>query len=261
MRDLAAARRFAKARRQEFALALTFLTRVRLPDVGKLPAGAFGRSMAAFPVVGALIGAAGAAVLWSGLSVGLSAPVAALGAIALQIHLTGALHEDGLADVADGLGGGRDREAKLTIMRDSRLGTYGALALMIGLSARVLTIGDLAADALLAMASLVAAGAASRAVLAAVAWATLPARSDGLAATAARPSATVAGLSMMIGAAVALIAVGPSGGLVSLAVGAAAAALLAWLAARQVGGYTGDVLGACQQVAEIAMLLTLSALL
>ena len=238
-----------------------FLTRIPVPSVGMPPPDLFVRSLVWFPVVGALIGAAGGAVLWGGLTIGLSAGLAALAAVAVQIQLTGALHEDGLADIADGLGGGRDRADKLAIMRDSRVGTYGVLALSIGLLARVLAVGDLAAvDAVAALGAMVAAGSASRAVLAVVTRAMPAARSDGLAAAGGRPSRRNAGLTVLIGGAVALAAAGPMSGLIALAAGGAAGALVAWLAARQVGGYTGDILGACQQSVEISMLVALAAL-
>ena len=238
-----------------------FLTRLPVRLAGAPPPDLFVRSLAWFPVIGALIGAAGGAVVWGGLAIGLSAGLAALAAVAIQVQLTGALHEDGLADMADGLGGGRDRADKLAIMRDSRVGTYGVLALLIGLLARVLAVGDLAAvDAVAALGAMVAAGSASRAVPAVVTWAMPAARSDGLAATGGRPPLGTAGLAALVGGAAALAAIGPLSGSVALLVGGAAGALVAWLAARQVGGYTGDVLGAGQQSVEIAMLVTLAAL-
>jgi adenosylcobinamide-GDP ribazoletransferase len=253
--------RVARARAQELAFAAIFLTRLPIRWRGEMPPGLFRRSLPMFPVVGALVGAAGGAVLWGGLALGLSAGLAALAAVGLQILLTGALHEDGLADFADGLGGGRTRADKLAIMRDSRLGSYGALALGLGLAARVLAVAELSAlDVLSGVGALVAAAAASRAVPAVVAHGLPAARSDGLAATEGRPSLPIALLTAAVGGGLALLAAGPGAGLAALAVGALSGAALARLAARQVGGYTGDILGACQQAVEIAMLVTLAAL-
>src|SRR5215468_8966811 len=118
----------------DFKTAVTFLTRLPLPHPDGAKPQNFVRASRMFPVVGALIGTA-VGLLCLGLrSIGvpdLAASALALGGSAL---LTGALHEDGLADVADGFGGGRDREAKLRIMRDSRIGTYGVIALLSVLS-------------------------------------------------------------------------------------------------------------------------------
>jgi adenosylcobinamide-GDP ribazoletransferase len=257
-----------RARGAELLYAAIFLTRLPIPWPGVPPAGLFRRSLPAFPVVGALIGAAGGAVLWAGLAAGLPAGLAALAGVAAQILLTGALHEDGLADMADGLGGGRTREDKLAIMRDSRLGSYGALALGLATAARVLAAAALAGvDPRLAAAALVAAGAASRAVPAVAATLLPPARADGLAAEELRPGPRIALSAGLIGGGLALaalaVAAGPVpgvlAGLAALGIGGLAAALPGRLAARQVGGYTGDVLGACQQAVEIAMLVTLAA--
>jgi adenosylcobinamide-GDP ribazoletransferase len=172
--------------------------------------------------------------------------------------LTGAFHEDGLADTADGFGGGRDREAKLAIMRDSRHGSFGILALVfsIGLRAAALaTIGDAIHLGL----ALVAAHAASRGALPAMMHVLAPARPDGLGFTAGRPSRAVALVAALIGGAIALAALGPGRGTLALLLAIAAIALMAVLARRQIGGYTGDVLGAFQQIGEIVMLLVAAA--
>jgi adenosylcobinamide-GDP ribazoletransferase len=233
--------------------ALAFLT--RLP-VRRRPAWRdvdLAASVPLFPVVGALIGVAGALgyalAVWLGLP---PWPAAAL-ALATTIWLTGALHEDGLADVADGFGGGRTREDKLRIMRDSRVGSYGAIALVLVLLARAGALAALAAPWAVA-AALVAAGAVSRAALPA-AMATLPrARADGLAAGAGRPHPLRAAAAVLVAALIALALLGPAAPAALLA-GAAGALGVALLARRQIGGYTGDVLGAVQQLAEIGVLL------
>ena len=148
---------------EECKVALQFLTR--------LPAGAPARSappLAAsapmFPLIGALIGAAGGLVFALAAGLGLPPMLAALLAVAAQVLLTGGLHEDGLADIADGFGGGRTRADKLRILRDSRIGSFGAMALMLALLARIGALAALASPALVA-AALIAAGAASRAAL------------------------------------------------------------------------------------------------
>ncbi len=168
------------------------------------------------------------------------------------------MHEDGLADAADGLAGGHDRESRLAIMRDSRIGAFGALALALGVGLRAAALAQIGAAVFAALA-LVAAHAVSRAALPAAMWAMTPARGDGLGAMAGRPSARVAGAAAAIGAVIALAALGPGRGAVAIAFAATAVCAAAALAQRRLGGYTGDVLGAFQQIAEIAMLLAAAA--
>jgi adenosylcobinamide-GDP ribazoletransferase len=240
-------------------VALAFLT--RLPAVTEPPphGTSLGASVVMFPLVGALIGLFGgggyALVFWLGVP-----PLpAAVVALATTIWLTGALHEDGLADVADGFGGGRTREDKLRIMRDPRIGSYGALALLLGLLARAGALAALAAPSAVATA-LVVAGAVSRAALPPV-MAMLPnARTDGLAAAAGRPHPLRAGAAVLVAALIAILLLGNAAGAALLA-GAGAAFAVAWLARSQIGGQTGDVLGAVQQLAEIGALLGILAAL
>ena len=206
-----------------------------------------------FPIVGALIGLLGgggyALVFWLGVP-----PLpAAVVALATTIWLTGALHEDGLADVADGFGGGRTLEDKLRIMRDPRIGSYGALALILDLLARAGALAALAGPWTVA-AALVVAGAVSRAALPPV-MAMLPyARTDGLAAAAGRPHPLRATAAVLVAALIAALLLGEAAGAALLA-GAGAAFAVACLARRQIGGHTGDVLGAVQQLTEIGVLL------
>lgn len=246
------------SRRHDAVLAVLFLTRLPLSLPVEPPPGAHARAMLWYPAVGALVGLAGAAVHAAAIACGLPAGPAAWLALAATVLVTGALHEDGLADVADGLGGGRDRAAKLEIMRDSRVGSYGVLALVfsIGLRAAALTaLGDTPA----VLVALVVGGAWSRAVLPLVMAVLHPARTAGVAAAHGRPPAATVAVALLSGALPAVLLLGPAALAVLLA-GAAAAAALAWLAVRQIGGYTGDVLGAMQQLCEGAVLLTLVAI-
>jgi adenosylcobinamide-GDP ribazoletransferase len=174
------------------------------------------------------------------------------------IALTGALHEDGLGDTADGLIGGHDRDHTLAVMRDSRLGTFGVLAIVLSVSLRAAALARIG-DAVHAGLALVAAHAASRAALPVAMRVMAPARADGLGVEAGRPGASAAIAAVIIGVLISLAALGPSRG--AIALGAAGAAIFAacMLAQRRIGGYTGDVLGAFQQVGEIVMLLTAAA--
>jgi len=207
-----------------------------------------------YPLAGIGIGAL--AALAFALATWLSLPpfAAALAALAAGMLATGALHEDGLADVADGFGGGRDRERKLAIMRDSRIGTYGVLALVVVLAARGGSLAGLESPGA-ATAALIAAHAASRGGLAALMWVLPPARSDGLAAATGRPGGADAAAAAVLGSLPAFLLLPFPVALAALVAVAALQAALALLARRQIGGVTGDVLGAAQQLGEAAVLL------
>jgi adenosylcobinamide-GDP ribazoletransferase len=212
----------------------------------------------AFPLVGAGIGGTAAFTLLLAQLIGLASWAAALLSVLAGIVLTGALHEDGLADTADGFFGGRDREEKLAILRDSRQGTYGVLAIVLSVLLRAAALAAIG-DAIHAGLALITAHAVSRAALPAAMMGLTPARPDGLGATAGTPRAGGAIAAALIGAAIALAALGPVRGAVALCLTGVIVFAMAKLARRQIGGYTGDVLGAFQQVAEIVILLTASA--
>ena len=232
-----------------------------MPGSGSMPD--FARAAWGAPAAGAVIGGCGAATLLLARLFGLGPQGAALTALATLLLVTGALHEDGLADVADGFGGGSVRERKLEIMRDSRLGAYGVCALTLALYARIACLAALAGQgAGLAAAALVAAGAASRAAALLPLVSLPPARADGAGAAASRPGQEAFWRAQAVGAMFLLLAAASGCGLRAAAIAAVAAlgaaAALTALARRQIGGYTGDVVGAAQQVAEIAVLLALS---
>ncbi len=237
-----------------FAVATGFLTRIPVisnrPDGGPLAYAAW-----AFPLVGAGIGLIAGFVFAAAQLLGLGDLPAALLAISAGLLLTGALHEDGLADTADGLGGGHDREQKLAIMRDSRVGSFGVLALVLSVGLRAAALARIG-EAVFAGLALIAAHAASRGLIAAALRAMVPARSEGLGAVAGRPGMAGTIAAVAIGAGIAAAALGPGRGIVAFGLAAAAVLIAALIARRQLGGYTGDVLGALQQIAEIAMLLS-----
>jgi adenosylcobinamide-GDP ribazoletransferase len=241
----------------EFAIAAGVLTRFPIAVDASEP-GAIAASGWAFPLIGAGIGALCAVVYVAADLIGLPAWVAALLAVAAGIAATGALHEDGLADTADGFGGGRDRDRKLAIMRDSAHGTYGILALVLGVGLRASALAAIGDPVFVGLA-LIAAHVASRAALPVSMILLQPTRADGLGAAAGRPSRTVATIAALIGAVIALATLGPLTGALALLLTGGAVALAAMLARRQIGGYTGDVLGFFQQIGEIVMLLVAAA--
>jgi adenosylcobinamide-GDP ribazoletransferase len=234
---------------------LAFLT--RLPLVGTAPSAGsdIARASWAFPIVGAIVGALGALIYWLAHSLGLHAFVCASLAVAVMLLATGCLHEDGLADTVDGFGGGTSPARKLEIMRDSQIGTYGTVALMLSLLVRVGAIASLADPGLVA-AALIAAQAGARAVMPVFMRRVPPARQDGLSADAGDPPQQSAVLAVAIGVVVLLLCLGFGATLIAVALLAVAGALLAWLTIGQIGGQTGDVLGALEQVSEILILLT-----
>jgi adenosylcobinamide-GDP ribazoletransferase len=241
----------------DLAARVGFLTRLPMP--ADLPFVPLSEAMRAFPLAGALIGALGGAVLASLAGLGLPALAAAGLALAALACLTGALHEDGLADTADGFGGGKDRASKLAIMRDSHIGSYGVLALILGLLVKAACLAALAQDSWLHLVALLAAtGALSRALMVWLMASTPPARSDGVAHAAGQPSDLTARSALLIGGLLALVLLLFSYGLIAAlvvgGVGVAAAGAVRLLAMRQVGGHTGDICGALQFVSETAMI-------
>jgi adenosylcobinamide-GDP ribazoletransferase len=210
-----------------------------------------------FPLVGGGVGILGFVAYWIAAALGLPPLAAALLALAATVLATGGLHEDGLADTADGFGGGRDPAEKLAIMRDSRSGAFGALALVFSVGLRAAALAAIA-DAGLVLPALVAAHAVGRGALPLVMRRLPPARADGLGAEAGRPGAEVAGAAAAIAVLVAFVCLGFWLGLAAIAFSVLGMALLAMLARRQIGGYTGDVLGAIEQGGEIIMLLAAS---
>jgi adenosylcobinamide-GDP ribazoletransferase len=243
----------------DFRIAAAFLTRLPVGLLGGLPvsSGNLAQASRTFPLVGVLIGGISAIVYGLAGDLGLTAILSAVLAVAAGLIVTGALHEDGLADLADGLGARGDSAAKLAAMRDSHIGVFGTLALILAVLASVLALGDLLSPVEVA-AALIAAHAGGRALLPWVMYRFDPARPDGLAQRAGRPSQTTACIALGLGAVILLVLEGPVRA-IAAAAAASLALLLAPLARRQFGGVTGDVLGAIEVVAHIAILLALVA--
>jgi len=231
--------------------AVCFLTRLPVPHAPE--AVNMARAMRATPLIGAGIGLAVASVDLALVKLSLPPLAAAALALSFSALLTGALHEDGLADLADGFGGGREREAKLAIMRDSRLGTYGGLALVAAFLAKAAALAALPTPAVIP--ALVASHALARAAIPALALWLPAARCDGLAAAAGRPDASSAATAAIIGTAIALVSLPFVTALFAIVLAAAGIAAVGLLARGQIGGVTGDVLGGAEQVAEILVLL------
>jgi len=243
---------------QLFLCAVQFLTRLPTPALSGFEPDWISRSARYFPLVGLLVGAICAGVFWSASQVW-SGWIPALLALAAGVLVTGAFHEDGLADTADGLGGGADPAKRLTIMKDSRIGTYGALALVLALALKAAALASLPAG-LGAWALIAAHGGGRGAAVAAMRllpyvggprnakWKPAP---SGLSLGEGLIALVFAGLPL---------ALSPDGMVfLGLAAGVAMALGLALLARRLLGGYTGDVLGGVEQVFEVGFLVGVSA--
>ncbi|CAN7662642.1 adenosylcobinamide-GDP ribazoletransferase [Mesorhizobium amorphae] len=239
----------------DIALCLVFFTRLPLPVFDFR-----GRSLAAAiwaaPVAGLAVGLIGAVVYATAERFGLAMGPAAALALAATLLATGCLHEDGLSDVADGFGGGKTRGLKLEIMRDSRIGAYGASALALSLLIRWSALSQLA-DPTQALFALIAAHAASRGLLGAFMHLLPSARSDGLSAGAGAVSVETAIAGAVLGA-VPLLLLGPGGAVVAVILLGLLFATFRALCLNQIDGQTGDTVGALQQLGEITILLVAS---
>ena len=244
-----------------FLVALQFLTRIPTPRLERLPSDWLARSGKYFPIVGALIGGLSALGLLGAHAIWGSAPLPVLIALATGLVLTGALHEDGLADTADGLGGGHSPQQRRAIMKDPSLGTYGALTLGFVLAIKAAALSALPFG--LAAAGLVCAHAGARA---AVVWTMsfLPYAAEPSAAKVTAAHRTLGGWELALTLAFALtpvlLLIRISAGLACVGTATLSAILLAAASAKRIGGHTGDVLGAVEQVYELVFLLVLSAL-
>ena len=237
-----------------FFIALQFFTRLPIPAWVGFEASWLQHASRYFPLVGCVVGAIGAGVYYAAALV-LPAPVAAVLSTAATIYATGAFHEDGFADACDGLGGGMTRERVLEIMKDSRVGAYGAIGIVCMLAAKLATLSMLPPR--LAVAALLLAHPLSRLAATALIWKLEYVRGEGKAKPLAHRMSNgefaIALCSCALPAALLLVGGWMTPAAVLAAALAAAGAAL-WLGrklVRRLGGYTGDCLGAVQQLAEV----------
>jgi adenosylcobinamide-GDP ribazoletransferase len=242
----------------ELLMSLRFLTRLPIPFARTIDPPPLAHAMRFFAVAGAVIGAINGVILVLLHYLHVPALMAATFTCVFGALITGALHEDGLADMTDGLFGGKSREQRLLIMRDSRIGSYGAMALGMALLAR---IGAYEALLLLNAKSIVlilaSCAAFSRAMVVDMMWATRSARSDGLSVMAGRPGRNSALFAIACGAFLTLLAT--SGlrlemGVIAMLAAVLVTGLLRRMAMKLIGGQTGDICGAVQVLSELAML-------
>lgn len=248
----------------ETARAVGFLSRLPVPP--RFFSGAtvpLSETVRSFPIAGIIIALPAAALL--ALLDAANAPALIAGGlvVALQIAVTGALHEDGLADTFDGFGASADPQRSLEIMKDSRIGTYGTLALIVSIGLRVAAVATLGAmlTPLGSFLALLGVAAASRAAMV-WHWQALPsARPDGVADKAGQPEEKAASWAIALGVALLVVCLSVSVGLLAsagaLAAIGAVTGFFTRYAGTRIGGHTGDTIGAAQQLAEIAALVVL----
>jgi adenosylcobinamide-GDP ribazoletransferase len=241
-------------RAKDLTASILFLTRLPFGRATPVTGADIARAAWAFPIAGLVVGLIGALIYALAHRAGLPPWPAAALTVAATIAVTGCLHEDGLADTADGFGGGRTRERKLDIMRDSRIGSYGVCALVMSILLRTSALASLGDTALVAPA-LIAAHGAARAALPAFMYLVPPARHDGLSHDAGQPPPESVAVAGVIGILLLAICLGLGLGFAALILVVVVFALMAWLSIAQIDGQTGDVLGALEQASEIVILL------
>jgi adenosylcobinamide-GDP ribazoletransferase len=240
---------------RDLTTAFMLLTRLPLPAAPHAPG--TGRAAAhaawAYPLVGLGVGLIAVAIAWVMQSLGVVSPITALFVVLSSIVVTGAMHEDGLADCADGFWGGWDMAKRLSIMKDSQIGTYGVIALVMSLLLRWYVITQMIEKDVL-MGAVLTAAVMSRGAMVWVMYRLPHARKDGLAQQTGRPMGQTTMIAVGFAALAAVLA--PEVSTFWLIVVAVLSTLgVATLARRKIGGQTGDVLGATQQIVELGILI------
>lgn len=242
----------------DFLVCLTFFT--RLPAFLSVDhTRPMSRAVQMFPAAGLVIGIIGALVLASGSMLQLPIYAISVLAVTAMIVATGALHEDGLADMVDGFGGGHEPERKLEIMKDSHIGTYGVLALFLSQGLRVILIASLLLRGLdLAITVLIASQMVSRG-FSMFLWVGLPpARSNGLSKQAGQPQRQALVMALVTTSIGLLCLLRPNLNIIAILLATTLSGLVSYLmillCRRQIGGQTGDTIGATQQLCDLAFM-------
>lgn len=239
-----------------FLVGMMFLTRLPVPIGLIFSEGRLARAARYFPLVGILVGLITGGVFFVSCQF-LDPTLSGFLAVIMGLFVTGALHEDGLADCCDGLGGGHTRERTLEIMRDSRIGAYGTCALIGSIGLRAFAIGGMSAFE--GFIALIIAHGLSRGLIPLVLMSGKYARTRGLASSVADGVKSWEALLSVGFSAVLVFLAGPEAGLATFAAAILTSGVMLSILVRRLGGYTGDGLGAVQQVAEISALIMLSA--
>lgn len=243
----------------ELRTAGAFLTILPVADGPGYRPGGLAAAAWCFPIIGVLVGAVGGLVYGLAAWLGCDSWLAATLAVAALVIMTGGLHEDGLGDFADAMGGA-NRERRLAIMHDSQAGNFAIVTLILLFAGRIGMLADAGSPAQAGLALLVAA-AVSRAAVVGVMHALPPARVAGLSASAGQTSARQALAAIGIAALITMLVLGFTAALICLGSAAVITVIVAVLARRRLGGQTGDVLGAVQLMSEFGCLLVVGQLI
>lgn len=244
-----------------FLIALQFLTRIPVKSFDDFEPVWLDRTAKYFPLVGALVGVIGGAVIVA-TTIFIPQPLPALLGLCAAIAVTGAFHEDGLADTADGFGGGQTREQRLEIMKDSRIGTYGTIALLAMLATKATALMQIGPIQMVF--TFIAAHAAAR-LTGVIAIRVMHYAGDAEAAKVKPLARSISNgelaVAIFFGLAPGVLLLSPATLTIALVTAAIACLLLARMSQRLIGGYTGDVLGAIEQVFETAFIVAAAAVI
>ena len=244
---------------EDILLALTFFTRIPIRFIVK-----YDRTLMqacwCFPLIGASIGLVGGTFLYLLLVIQIPVAISAVITICFIVILTGALHEDGLADTADGLGGGEDKKSKIEKMRDSRIGSYGVLAILLLTLIKLNALISLATEKPyeISFLSIICAHSLSRFSIIVIPYFSIPASNEGLARYAGKPATRGIIGSFLITSILILMLLPFDQAILSAVLAILVAGAVGLLASFQIKGYTGDILGAAQQVSEVTVLVYLA---
>ena len=242
---------------RDFVRAATFLTRIPFHIDETEAARPLATAALGFPLVGLMVGVIGAIAFVIANAIGLPQLASALIAVAATALVAGGLHEEGLANAVDGLFSRKDRDDSLRVMREASLGKFGMLALIFVVGLKVAAIEALEPG--IAAAALIGSEVTARTVLPAVLMLAVPARTEGLSFQAGRPRKESVIFTLLLGGALTLLMLGIGTGLVAVVVTAVLCVLMARITTMRLGGHTGDVLGAMEQITATAVLLTAAA--
>ena len=213
-----------------------------------------------FPLIGGLVGFLGGMVALLLSYFNISSIVISFITIGAIILLTGGLHEDGLADTADGFGSNKNPEDKINIMRDSQIGVYGTLALIIAISVKAVALSELInKDQFFAcIIALIVSGSLSRSTIIGIAFFLEKASETGLASFAGKPRATGVGICFLISILLCIFLLPSTKVLAAILISIVTTVVIGFLSKKQINGYTGDILGTTQVLSETALLIYLA---
>lgn len=242
-----------------FRTALMFYTRIPVGNINNYESSMLSKSTRYFPIIGLIVGALTAGVYWL-LSLILPNAIALLLSMAFSVYLTGAFHEDGFADFCDGFGGGYTKEKVLTIMKDSRIGTYGTVGLAFVLATKFIALNEI--SPIIIMATLIAGHTLSRLIPVILLYTSSYVRED--ATSKSKPIghkdsvgafifSILTGLIPFIWLSVNTIII------FTVAITIVTIIFRRYIT-KKIGGYTGDVLGALQQISEVVFYLVIVSL-